>query len=96
MVYKEEVACNIKDLNKTPKQPYFLWNESVADEVFQAVLRKYPGAVMVKQEIGQIIMVTKEAKKKGLAFLEQKREERLLSALAYQKAIEELREKMNG
>ena len=62
MMDREHLACNMRDLRKQKGKPFCLANEEVADEMFPYVLAEFPGATMVKQGIGQYIVVSKRAR----------------------------------
>ncbi len=59
---RDHLECNMRDLRKQKGKPFCLANEEVADEMFPYVLVEFPGAVMVKQGIGQYIVVSKRAR----------------------------------
>lgn len=83
MMYRGHLECNMRDLRKQKGKPFCLANEEVADEMFTYVLVEFPGAIMVKQGIGQYIVASKRARTELLKRFQ-------ASKLEHEKAISEI------
>lgn len=59
---RNDLEWYLKELRKHKGAPYCFANEKLADEIFPFIQVEFPDAIMVKQGIGQYIVVSKRAK----------------------------------
>lgn len=73
----------LEELRNRKGSPYGLANEALADEFFPYVQAEFPEAIMVKQGIGQYIVVSKRARTELLKRFQ-------VSKLEYERVIAEI------
>lgn len=59
---REHLEYMIEEIRSRKGTPYQMANEDLADEMFPYIRGEFPEAQMVKQGIGQYIVVTKRAR----------------------------------
>lgn len=59
---REHLEYMLEEIRSRKGTPYHMGNEPLADEFFPHVKAIYSDAVMIKQDIGQYIVVTKRAR----------------------------------
>ncbi|WP_349947309.1 hypothetical protein ABFV83_02150 [Lacrimispora sp. BS-2] len=83
MMDKDCLDYYLKELGNRKGSPYGMANEALADEFFPYVKAEFQDAIMVKQGIGQYIVVTKRARTALLKRFQ-------VSKLEHEKAISEI------
>lgn len=88
---KDDYEWMIDKLSKKKGTPYCMANESLADNIFPHIKKKFPEAIMIKIGIEQYITVTKRAQNALIKRLKSRKAEHEKTINEIDSAIEKLK-----